>query len=130
MHAFTIQRDPRNFSRPDAFWPERWLRPSDPAHSTSKGDLPKGDPPTDDEAPWAHNEGAFLAFSHGPMNCVGRALAAQELRTVMCTLVRRFRVRVPGGGRLDLGAYEAAFRDFFVSARPPLRVVLEVRGES
>ena len=77
-----------------------------------------------------HNEGAFLAFSHGPMNCAGRALAMQELRTVVCALVRRFRVHVPGGGTLDLGAYEAAFRDFFVSVRPPLRVALEVRGES
>ena len=124
MHAFTIQRDPRNFSRPDVFWPERWLRSASSAYSHPR------DSPADDEAPQVHNEGAFLAFSHGPMNCAGRALAAQELRTVVGALVRRFRVRVPGGGRLDLGAYEAAFRDFFVSARPPLRVVLEVRGKS
>ena len=86
MHAFTIQRDPRNFSRPDAFWPERWLRPSS-AHS------PKGDATADDEAPQVHNEGAFIPFSYGPFNCVGKQLALHEIRVVVIALLQRFRVR-------------------------------------
>ena len=74
-----------------------------------------------------------MAFSHGPMNCVGRALALLELRTVVVALLQRFRLRVPTAlgeedGVFDLEGYEREYKDFFVSGRSCVEVVLEVRG--
>ena len=94
-----------------------------------------------------HNLDAFIPFSHGPMNCVGKRLAHAEIRAVVCAVLHRFRVRAAdpriaeGGeqgekrevdddeGVLDLAAYERGFLDFFVTVRPPVRVVLEARPE-
>ena len=126
-----LHRDPRNFSFPDAFWLERWL--------VASGQLPLNDallslPPSaiyasgpEVSSEFVHNDLAFLAFSHGPMNCVGKGFALQEIRTVMCALVQRFSVRP----RLEEGwaprEYEAGYKDFFVSTRPVLPVVLDRR---
>ena len=119
VHAYSIHRDPRNFApHPDGFWPERWLLA---APASAPGGA--GAPPD-----FRHDEGAFIAFSHGPMNCVGRALALQEIRTVVCALVQRFRVVRAGADVGNLRAYEGAYKDFFVSGRPGLPVVLEVRA--
>ena len=114
MHAYSIHRDPRNFApHPDRFWPERWLLAA-PGGAGAPLDF-------------KHDEGAFIPFSHGPMNCVGRALALQEIRTVVCALVQRFRVVREGVRAGDVRAYEGAYKDFFVSGRPGLPVVLEGR---
>ena len=81
----------------------------------------------------AHNERAFIPFSHGPMNCAGKTLALQELRIVVVALLQRFRLRAAaqdGGGEdavFDLARYEREYKDFFVSARPRVDVFLEVR---
>ena len=72
-----------------------------------------------------HNDLAFLAFSHGPMNCVGKSFALQEIRTVVCALVQRFAVRLVEGW--DAREYEAAYKDFFVATRPVLPLRLEKR---
>ena len=124
-----LHRDPRNFCFPDAFWPERWL--------VASGQLPLEDallslPPSaiyasgpEVSSEFVHNDLAFLAFSHGPMNCVGKGFALQEIRTVMCALVQRFAVRLEEGW--DAGEYEAAYKDFFVATRPVLPVRLERR---
>ena len=94
-----MQRDARNFSFPDAFWPERWLiawghlalvdAPLPSSYSSfsslpamSKAELAQG---------FVHNEHAFLVFSHGPMNCPGKALALLEMRVVAIALVHTFR---------------------------------------
>ena len=83
-----------------------------------------------------HNESAFLAFSHGPLNCVGKGLGMQEMRMVVTALVQRFEMRLaalPGEVKAGAGAgmdgYEAQYRDFFVSTRPEVMVVLERRGQ-
>ena len=93
-------------------------------NATKSSDVPEG---------FVHNEQAFIAFSHGPMNCVGKGLAMQEMRAVVVALMQRFHIRAAGGdmeGTLDLGKYERGYKDFFVSARPPLPVVLEQREGS
>ena len=126
-----LHRDPRNFCFADPFWPERWL--------VASGQLPLEDalaslslPPSATYASgseakfeFVHNELAFLAFSHGPMNCVGKGFALQEIRTVMCALVQRFAVRLEEGWVAK--EYEAAYKDFFVASRPMLPVHLERR---
>ena len=152
VHAYSMHRDTRNFSNPDAFWPERWLlaatysaaaQPQDaftPATTPMTKEVGEGvEEPAPDE--FRHNVDAFIPFSHGPMNCVGKRLAHAEIRAVVCAILQRFRMRAAEGARghgekgegeegqgvLDLAAYERGFLDFFITVRAPVRVVLEVR---
>ena len=73
----------------------------------------------------AHDETAFLPFSHGPMNCPGRGLALLELRAVACALLRRFRVRLAPAW--DPARYDREYKDYFSATRPDLPVLLEGR---
>ena len=117
MHVYSFHRDPRNFSpSPNAFLPERWLVGS--AAETGY-DVPP-------MAGYVHNEAAFIPFSHGPMNCVGKALALQQLKTAVCALMQRLQIRPREG--YTLGDYERNVKDYFVTVRGPLPVSLEVRG--
>ena len=134
LPAYTYHHDSRNFSFPGAFWPERWLAAS--------GALPLSDalarlpaapvrgpplspPPAQEDSTLAHNEIAFLPFSHGPMNCPGKGLAMLEMRTVACALLQRFRVRLRAGW--DKARYEEGYKDYFSATRPELPVLLEPR---
>ncbi|KAH9925355.1 cytochrome P450 [Epithele typhae] len=131
VHTWSLHRDPRNFyPEPEGFWPDRWLL-ADNDSLRSKVALPGGV----SVAEFKHNGSAFTAFSQGPMNCVGRALAMQEMSTLLCSLLQRFEVRtapegaVDGqlGGLYDMGRYEDEYQDFFVTARASVPVVLQVR---
>ncbi|KAI0682151.1 high nitrogen upregulated cytochrome P450 monooxygenase 2 [Cerioporus squamosus] len=119
---FSLHRDPRNFTHPSSHWPERWL--------IASGHLALSDAPPAKTPPlrtFTHNESAFLAFSHGPMNCAGKGLAMAELRTVVCAVLQRYELRLHAGW--DAGRYEDAYQDYFVSTRPEVPVVLESRSE-
>ena len=135
--AYAMHRDPRNFSpAPDTFLPERWLvgaqdsdpqtrshpraRPDDSASITRVLGTEK-----DEDGEFVHDERAFVPFSYGPMNCVGKGLAMQEIRMVVCALVQRFRFRLKEGW--DVREYERNYKDYFVSTRPELPVVVEPR---
>ena len=124
---FTLHRDARNFSFPETFWPERWLIAS--GHlPLDKVQLPVSStasptPPADFKL--VHNDAAFMPFSSGPLNCVGRGLAMQEIRMVVCALVQRFRFRLKEGW--DVREYERNYKDYFVSTRPELPVVVDPR---
>ena len=116
--------DPRNFAPFTAeFWPERWLlasgdpslSPSDPAARGVSAASPE----------FRHDEAGFIPFSIGPMNCVGKSLAMQEMKTVLCAVLQRFKVRAEDGW--DPRTYEGNYRDYFTAQRPELPVVLEVR---
>ena len=85
-------------------------------------------PRAGDDFAFVHDENAFLAFSHGPMNCPGKALALLELRVAVVALVHTFRARLRAGW--DSGFYEREIRDFFSATRPCVPVVLEARWES
>ncbi|PIL28313.1 cytochrome P450 [Ganoderma sinense ZZ0214-1] len=138
---YVLHRDARNFVFPDAFWPERWLvaagrmplalaRARAPSLSLPR---PSGSTSTamyaaDLEAEFAHDERASVPFSHGPANCVGRALAMRQMRVVVCAVLQRFRAVRPGDEeRWEVGRYEREFRDYLVANRPELGVVLEKR---
>jgi len=105
LHTYSIHRDPRNFYRPDAFLPERWL---------SKG-APAGE----------HNTAAFFPFSYGPANCVGKNLALMEMRMVLCWMLRRFRFSMAAGVAYE--GWEARIRDWNVINNDPLLVSISLR---
>ncbi|KAF4303033.1 Cytochrome P450 [Botryosphaeria dothidea] len=64
---YTVQRDPRNYERPDEFVPERWT-----------------------EGRAKPEEGGFMPFSRGPANCAGKNFAKMELRMVVSRLYLNF----------------------------------------
>ncbi|KAI0808392.1 high nitrogen upregulated cytochrome P450 monooxygenase 2 [Fomes fomentarius] len=116
VHAYSLHRDPSSFAPfPEEFWPERWLL-SAMADDSAIASKPEG---------FVHNEDAYLPFSHGPMNCVGKNFAMMEMRLVVCALVQRFRFHLRDG--YDLNQYERDFKDYLVASRPELPVIVEVR---
>ena len=82
-----------------------------------------------------HNDLAFLAFSHGPMNCVGKGFALQEIRTVVCALVQRFQVRFAEGKEAapivgegwERRMWLRDLKDVFVSRMGKMPVVVTLR---
>ncbi|KAK7037646.1 hypothetical protein VNI00_010865 [Paramarasmius palmivorus] len=83
---YALQRDPRNFSPlPNEWIPERWL---DEAHRN------KIEPQLSSSPEYKHDMKAFVAFSSGPANCVGKSLAMMEMRGVLCMLIKRFEMRL------------------------------------
>ena len=76
---------------------------------------------------FVHNEVAFTPFSHGPMYCAGKNLALLEMRMVVCALVQRFRIRILEGEGWSLRAFQDEYRDYYVTTRGRLPVVLEPR---
>lgn len=108
LPPYSIHRDPRYFSPlPDAFVPSRWLSPQ----SDSSGNV--------------INRQAFIPFSHGPANCVGRHLARMEIKMVISELLQRFDLQFAKGFS-PLGWCDT-IKDFLVTTRGPLLVHLKPR---
>ena len=122
MPIYSLQRDARNFVVPDTYWPERWLIAGGRA-TLAEYPIPASTPFS--HADFIHNEAAFIPFSYGPMNCVGKSLAWLEMRVVVCAVLQRFRIRAAEGWSLD--KYEREFCDYFVTTRGDVPVVLERR---
>ncbi|KAG2128155.1 cytochrome P450 [Suillus cothurnatus] len=121
VHTYSLHRDPRNFSpSPDTFWPERWLKPEERAALLSF------DPKGLGKFPIVHDTKAFVPFSFGPMHCVGKQLAYQELRMAVCAMMRRLNFSFAPG--YDPESWERDFKDYFVSTKGSLQVVLSPRN--
>lgn len=101
---FTLNRDVRNFVRPDDFVPERW---------TTAPEL-------------VLNRAAFLPFSTGPYSCVGKALAYMELRSVVRRIVNEFDILLPDDFMAE--EYWKGVKDHF-SAGSPRQEVMFVKIE-
>jgi cytochrome P450 len=99
------------------FLPERWL---------SKDLREKLEPDLfNDKAPYALNQTAFLPFSYGPANCVGKQLAYVEMRMTLCHLLHRFTLKFAPG--YNPWQYEENYHDHYIVVKGPLPVVLESR---
>ncbi|TFK74247.1 cytochrome P450 [Pluteus cervinus] len=118
IHFYTVQRDSRYFSpSPNDFIPERWL-----ARDVQKELEPQV---FSDEAQIVHETSAFLPFSTGPMDCIGKRFAVQELRLVVARLIREFDMEFAEG--FDPRVSEDQMKDFFVTSLGSLPVVLQKR---
>ncbi|KAF5379710.1 hypothetical protein D9615_005671 [Tricholomella constricta] len=119
---FSLHRDPRCFSPlPDAFLPERWLPPAQQA------ELEPGlfTDTEQENSTVVLNANAFIPFSVGPSNCVGKNLAWMEMRMLVCRLVQAFEMRFGEG--YDPGRWEEDMLDYFVTIKGRLPVVLTPR---
>jgi cytochrome P450 len=71
---------------------------------------------------------AFIPFSYGPTNCVGKTLALMQMRMVLCWMLQRFRFsRAPG---VDYEAWEGHIQDWYVVHHAPLVVNVSLRNDS
>ncbi|KAL3295061.1 cytochrome P450 [Colletotrichum asianum] len=70
---YAIFRDPRNFTLPDSFIPERWLG---------------------DKRFVNDNKDALQPFSFGPRNCIGKNLAYVEMRIILARVLWNFDLTV------------------------------------
>ena len=94
---YSLHRDPRYFpNSPDEFIPDRWLGDKD------------------------LNTTAFIPFSYGPANCVGRQLAKQELVMVTSTLLQKFTFSLSEEHDSDEWLRNA--KDYLTVTRDPLFV--------
>ena len=124
-HARSMQLDPRNFSLPDLFWPERWLIASGKLKS-AKPRLPRGRGDVEyDAATLVHNKAAYIPFSYGPMNCIGKELSLTVIRMVVCALLRQFKFELTEGW--DAEAWREGIRELGVTRCPPLPVKVTSR---
>ncbi|ORY07018.1 averantin oxidoreductase [Clohesyomyces aquaticus] len=71
VHAWSATHTARNWSRPESFVPERWLR-------------------ADGEEETADRLDASQPFSLGPRGCIGRHLSYMELRLILGNLLWHF----------------------------------------
>ncbi|EKM51985.1 uncharacterized protein PHACADRAFT_212598 [Phanerochaete carnosa HHB-10118-sp] len=110
IHFWSVFRDPRNFSHPDTFWPDRWLIIEGLQESPEK---------------ITHNANAFIPFSFGPANCVGKNIALQEMRVAVTHLMQKLTVRFADDFNLD--EWDSQIEDQTVMQLGKLKVVVERR---
>ncbi|KAK1217752.1 hypothetical protein PQX77_019594 [Marasmius sp. AFHP31] len=111
---YSVHSNPENFSpAPDAFIPERWLEQG----SKTGNSLPGG--------PRILKHEAFVPFSYGPANCIGKNLAMNEMMTVGTMLLQRFDFEFADG--FDRRAWRDTKLDIFVSKSGPLKVKITPR---
>jgi cytochrome P450 len=104
---------------PNSFLPDRFLTPE---QRISIGSV------LNNSSDFVHNTAAFIPFSYGPANCVGKALGMIELRMVACHLIQRFEMQFPKGW--DPATYGENLRDDYVMGKGELQVVLTPRKAS
>ena len=83
VYPYFIHRDPRNFENPNDFIPERWL-----LNKTGSENLT-----LQAQLALETKSHAYLPFSLGKRNCVGRPLALLEIRVIMLNILDKFNIK-------------------------------------
>jgi cytochrome P450 len=79
LSPWIVQRDPRWWSEPEAFRPERWMAPD------FEASLPRF---------------AYFPFGGGPRKCIGEGFAWMEGVLALATLASRWQLRLAPGARV------------------------------
>jgi len=129
-HTYSIHRDPRNFSDPNRFLPERWIPEDKRKNYVGSSNIQ------------THEKAAFIAFTYGPRTCLGKHVALMEMRMLVAHVVQTFKlspVRTPADydeSKLFLGCYsslqawESKLEDWFVFKKGPLEAAIGLRRRS
>ncbi|KAK8911062.1 hypothetical protein QC760_000124 [Botrytis cinerea] len=105
LATWQLHRDPRNFKDPNKFIPERW---------TTSPDL-------------IINKAAYLPFSMGVYNCIGKSLAMMELRSVIGRSIAEYEVSFPKNVKFDEEEFFGNVKDHFTSGIPRCELVFKRR---
>ncbi|KAK7019301.1 cytochrome P450 [Favolaschia claudopus] len=104
---YSLHRNPANFSSgPDIYDPDRWFRQHSPEE--------------------VFNTAAFIPFSYGAANCVGKQFAWREMLMVTSTLLKRFTFRFPEDFKSE-GWVDGLHDYFVISIGYPLLVEISSR---
>lgn len=115
---YSLHRDPRYFSPlADSFLPERWL--------SAEEQLALEPTIFKNRDQFILDTNAFIPFSIGPENCVGKNLAWMEMRMLVCLMVQRFDFRFADG--YDPKQWSADMMDYLVTFKGKLPTVLTSR---
>ncbi|RPD60598.1 high nitrogen upregulated cytochrome P450 monooxygenase 2 [Lentinus tigrinus ALCF2SS1-7] len=121
LHALHV--DPRYFTYPKEFWPERWL-----IHwghfRVEDARMPAGKPQVHGDS-FVHNDAAFIPFGNGINYCVGKGLAMMEMRMVVTALIHKFEIRLREGW--NARQFPTQLKEYITSTRPELPVLLTPR---
>lgn len=120
-----MQRDPANFTSPASFFPERWIIAEGGNYPSYTTKLPSALSTLPREK-LTHNPNAFVPFSFGPANCVGKNLALQEMKMVVCNLVQKLDMRLAEW--YDPTEWDRAIEEQLVISVGRLPVVIKRRG--
>ncbi|EJD02378.1 high nitrogen upregulated cytochrome P450 monooxygenase 2 [Fomitiporia mediterranea MF3/22] len=113
--SYALHRDPRYFSPfPYDFIPERWLDNTQINNTNKKTNVK-----------FTTNTSAFIPFSYGPANCIGKNLAMLEMRMVVATLIQKFDMKLAED--YDPRKWEEDLQDYFIIKVGKLPVVLNPR---
>ena len=74
---------------------------------------------------FVHVVNAFIPFSFGPTNCVGKNLAMQEMRVVVCHVIQKLDLRLEDGW--DASEFTREHKDYFVAEVGKLPVTVRQR---
>ncbi|KZV95452.1 cytochrome P450 [Exidia glandulosa HHB12029] len=103
VSPYQLHRDPRYFSpEPDRFRPERWL-----------------------ESGWNTQGDAYIPFSAGPAQCVGKNLAKMEIIVVVSGIIRYFDLSFPA--QYDPNSFVEHTGEHIVTDIPSLPILLKRR---
>lgn len=123
---YTLLRDPKNFSpAPEAFWPDRFLPPEQRTRSPPSNMTYNSAASKHSLEEVVVNMDAFIPFSLGPANCVGKNLALLELRLVPVLVLRHLNLRLTDGYNPD--DWERDKEDWYVMKTSVLPVVVTPR---
>ncbi|KAL5478590.1 hypothetical protein ACEPAI_2774 [Sanghuangporus weigelae] len=102
---YVLHRDPRYFSPfPDSFIPEQWI---------------------EDSNKFITNTSAFIPFSTGPANCVGKNLALLEMRMMVAAIIQKFDIRFAAD--YDPRKWDEELQEFMAMSVGKLPVALNPR---
>lgn len=111
VSPYVLHRDPAYFAPyPETFWPDRWILHGSKEHPEI-----------------ILEQSAYIPFSMGPANCVGKRLAMREMRYVLANLFTRFDIEFASGW--DASQWERGLADVFTLATTsPLFVLCKERN--
>ncbi len=75
--------------------------------------------------PFIHNPNAYIPFSFGPANCVGKNLALQEMRMVLCHCLQKLTLKFADGWNPD--NWEMEMKERMVIDTGSLPIIIEAR---
>ncbi|KAI5831877.1 cytochrome P450 [Schizophyllum commune Tattone D] len=123
--VYAMHRDPANFGTlADVFIPERWLSEADQVEMISA----TKDPRISLAALTPCNRQAFMPFSAGYANCVGRALGLQNVKLTVAAIVHHYEITPEIG--FDAAKYDSSFKEYGLWTHDTLRLKLATRAVS